>query len=203
MSGARARPGRLLSLTPFRPPLLHRSHSGRAHWRIERSRYATRSRGSRSCQSVPLRVRDDQRPSTVSPCLTLFAWFRQTPDYTTPSTTSSPFSRSTLGSRTPTCGLVRPNPDGARHPFRQNSRTDDPSPRFSVAGVTAVEAMGGPTVPWVPGRTDYDDEAAATDHRGDVGARLPDAALGADHIRQVFGRSVSITRYPAPNEDSR
>ncbi|KAL7411960.1 heme peroxidase [Mrakia frigida] len=59
---------------------------------------------------------------------------------------------------------------------------------WTLAGVTAVEAMGGPVTPWVPGRTDYDDEHAATEHRGDVGARLPDAAQGADHIRQVFGR---------------
>lgn len=28
--------------------------------------------------------------------------------------------------------------------------------------------MGGPTIPWQPGRTDYDDAAAAEVHRGQV-----------------------------------
>jgi cytochrome c peroxidase len=58
----------------------------------------------------------------------------------------------------------------------------------ALAGITAIEAAGGPTVPWQPGRTDYEHEAAASDHRGSVGDRLPDGAKGAQHIREVFGR---------------
>lgn len=54
--------------------------------------------------------------------------------------------------------------------------------------MTSIRALGGPEVPWTPGRTDYSDEQAAATHRGDVGSRLPDGAKGADHIREVFGR---------------
>ncbi|WVF72724.1 hypothetical protein IAT40_007542 [Kwoniella sp. CBS 6097] len=59
---------------------------------------------------------------------------------------------------------------------------------WTLAGITAIEAMGGPKIPWEPGRTDYESEQAASEHRGNVGDRLPDGALGADHIREVFGR---------------
>lgn len=59
---------------------------------------------------------------------------------------------------------------------------------WTLAGVTAIEAMHGPKVPWRPGRTDYTDESHADDHRGNVGDRLPDGALGASHLREVFGR---------------
>ena len=41
----------------------------------------------------------------------------------------------------------------------------------ALAGIAAIEAMGGPTVPWQPGRTDYDSAAAAEAHRGVVGDR--------------------------------
>ncbi|ORY35461.1 heme peroxidase [Naematelia encephala] len=59
---------------------------------------------------------------------------------------------------------------------------------WTLAGVAAIEAMGGPTVPWQPGRTDYDSGEAASEHRGELADRLPDGAKGADHIRDVFGR---------------
>jgi len=59
---------------------------------------------------------------------------------------------------------------------------------WTLAGVTAIEAMKGPKVPWRPGRSDYEDESHAEDHRGNIGDRLPDGALGADHLRHVFGR---------------
>lgn len=58
---------------------------------------------------------------------------------------------------------------------------------WTLAGVAAVEAMGGPVVPWRPGRTDYPDEKQAAT-RGDIENRLPDAAQGAEHIRDVFYR---------------
>ncbi|KAK8169347.1 cytochrome c peroxidase-like protein [Phyllosticta citrichinensis] len=54
---------------------------------------------------------------------------------------------------------------------------------WTLAGVVAVEQMGGPTVPWQPGRTDYVDDSKLPP-RG----RLPDGALGADHVRAIFYR---------------
>ncbi|KAK1927065.1 heme peroxidase [Papiliotrema laurentii] len=59
---------------------------------------------------------------------------------------------------------------------------------WTLAGVTAIQAMGGPEIPWQPGRSDYESKEAATSHRGNVGDRLPDGAKDADHLRQVFGR---------------
>jgi catalase (peroxidase I) len=41
----------------------------------------------------------------------------------------------------------------------------------ALAGVTAIETMGGPRIPWQPGRTDYTGGAAAEEHRGQVGDR--------------------------------
>ena len=49
--------------------------------------------------------------------------------------------------------------------------------------MTAIEAMGGPVIPFKPGRTDFADDSKCPP-RG----RLPDAAQAADHIRAVFGR---------------
>lgn len=54
---------------------------------------------------------------------------------------------------------------------------------WTLAGVTAIEAMGGPSIPWLPGRTDFVDDSKLPP-RG----RLPDAAQGADHVRHVFYR---------------
>lgn len=41
--------------------------------------------------------------------------------------------------------------------------------------------MGGPDIAWKPGRTDFVDDSKVPPH-----GRLPDGALAADHIRQVF-----------------
>ncbi|KAL1297309.1 hypothetical protein AAFC00_004860 [Neodothiora populina] len=54
---------------------------------------------------------------------------------------------------------------------------------WTLAGVVAVKEMGGPEIPWKPGRTDYVDDSKLPP-RG----RLPDAAQGADHIRWIFYR---------------
>ncbi|KAG6359624.1 hypothetical protein INS49_013146 [Diaporthe citri] len=54
---------------------------------------------------------------------------------------------------------------------------------WTLAGVTAIKAMGGPDIPWYPGRTDYVDDSKLPP-RG----RLPDGALGSDHIRAIFYR---------------
>jgi len=37
--------------------------------------------------------------------------------------------------------------------------------------------MGGPKIPWQPGRTDYSTAEAATEHRGTVGDRLASLVL--------------------------
>jgi len=56
---------------------------------------------------------------------------------------------------------------------------------WTLAGVVAVQQMGGPEIPWRPGRSDY---VASESSKVPANGRLPDAAQGADHIRAVFGR---------------
>lgn len=57
---------------------------------------------------------------------------------------------------------------------------------FTLAGVVAVQEMGGPAIPWRPGRADID--------LHDIGAhvrpegRLPDGAKGKPHLRDIFYR---------------
>ncbi|CAG8553274.1 9477_t:CDS:2 [Paraglomus occultum] len=53
---------------------------------------------------------------------------------------------------------------------------------WSLAGVVAIQEMGGPTIPWIPGRRDAEAIAATPD------GRLPDASLGANHLRDIFYR---------------
>lgn len=54
---------------------------------------------------------------------------------------------------------------------------------WTLAGVEAIACMGGPTIPWQSGRTDYVDDSKLPP-RG----RLPDGAQGADHLRWIFNR---------------
>jgi len=54
---------------------------------------------------------------------------------------------------------------------------------WALAACEAIEAMGGPHIPFRPGRVD----ASSGDESAPDG-RLPDAALGAEHIREVFYR---------------
>ncbi|KAJ2780692.1 heme peroxidase [Coemansia javaensis] len=54
---------------------------------------------------------------------------------------------------------------------------------YTLAGVVAVQELGGPTIRWRPGRTDG---KVATDCTPD--GRLPDAAQGASHVRDIFYR---------------
>ncbi|KXL45951.1 hypothetical protein M433DRAFT_134374 [Acidomyces richmondensis BFW] len=54
---------------------------------------------------------------------------------------------------------------------------------WTLAGVEAIKQMGGPEIPWSPGRTDIVDDSKLPP-RG----RLPDAAQGADHLRLIFYR---------------
>jgi len=54
---------------------------------------------------------------------------------------------------------------------------------YTLAGVVAIESMGGPKVPWRAGRTDAKDGSACPPD-----GRLPDAEKDQSHVRQVFGR---------------
>eukprot|EP00056_Hartaetosiga_gracilis_P018782 m.11863 g.11863 ORF g.11863 m.11863 type:complete len:322 (+) comp7062_c0_seq1:145-1110(+) len=54
---------------------------------------------------------------------------------------------------------------------------------YTFAGVVAVEYMGCPTVSWKAGRTDAADGSTCPPN-----GRLPDAAQGAAHLRDVFYR---------------
>lgn len=54
---------------------------------------------------------------------------------------------------------------------------------WTLAGAEAVQAMGGPRIPWRGGRSDF-----ADDSRVPPRGRLPDGAQGADHLRHVFYR---------------
>ncbi|KAJ8108748.1 hypothetical protein ONZ43_g6331 [Nemania bipapillata] len=51
-----------------------------------------------------------------------------------------------------------------------------------LAGVCAIQEMQGPTIPYRPGRTDKDAAACTPD------GRLPDAAQGTKHLRDIFYR---------------
>ena len=53
---------------------------------------------------------------------------------------------------------------------------------WTLAGVTAIQEMQGPTIPWRPGRTDRDISACTPD------GRLPDGAKEQSHLRAIFGR---------------
>ncbi|KAJ1772076.1 heme peroxidase [Coemansia sp. RSA 1813] len=54
---------------------------------------------------------------------------------------------------------------------------------YTLAGVVAVQELGGPTVRWRPGRNDNKTESECTPD-----GRLPDAAQGSDHVRNIFYR---------------
>lgn len=51
------------------------------------------------------------------------------------------------------------------------------------AGVVAIQEMGGPVIPWRPGRTDAPSEASCPPD-----GRLPDAGKKAPHLRDIFYR---------------
>ncbi|KAH8814736.1 heme peroxidase [Flagelloscypha sp. PMI_526] len=53
---------------------------------------------------------------------------------------------------------------------------------WTLGGVAAIQEMGGPVIPWRPGRIDGFDKDATPD------GRLPDASQGSDHLRNIFYR---------------
>jgi cytochrome c peroxidase len=54
---------------------------------------------------------------------------------------------------------------------------------WTLAGVVAINELGGPIVPWKSGRVDATDEGLVPPN-----GRLPNAELGEQHIRDVFYR---------------
>jgi len=54
---------------------------------------------------------------------------------------------------------------------------------FTFVGVVAIEAMGGPQIPWRPGRSDDADGKSSPPD-----GRLPDASQKEDHLRFIFYR---------------
>ncbi|OQE46655.1 hypothetical protein PENCOP_c001G04229 [Penicillium coprophilum] len=53
---------------------------------------------------------------------------------------------------------------------------------WTLAGACAIQELGGPSIPWRPGREDRDVAACTPD------GRLPDATKDQRHIRDVFSR---------------
>ncbi|KAE8373641.1 heme peroxidase [Aspergillus bertholletiae] len=53
---------------------------------------------------------------------------------------------------------------------------------WTLAGSCAVQELGGPAIPWRPGREDKDVSACTPD------GRLPDAAKDHQHVRDIFYR---------------
>eukprot|EP01119_Soliformovum_irregulare_P001650 TRINITY_DN11381_c0_g1_i1.p1 TRINITY_DN11381_c0_g1~~TRINITY_DN11381_c0_g1_i1.p1 ORF type:complete len:371 (+),score=106.86 TRINITY_DN11381_c0_g1_i1:112-1113(+) len=68
-------------------------------------------------------------------------------------------------------------------PVKRNHPQISYADLWTLASVIAIKEMGGPAIPWRPGRTDFTDDTNLPP-RG----RLPNAALGGDHIRDVFYR---------------
>lgn len=54
---------------------------------------------------------------------------------------------------------------------------------WTLAGIVAIQEMGGPKIPWKGGRTDYVDDSKLPPH-----GRLPDATQASDHLRMIFYR---------------
>lgn len=55
---------------------------------------------------------------------------------------------------------------------------------WTLGGAVAIEEMGGPTIPWRPGRSDKEEAKLVALPDG----RLPDGDKGADHVRDIFYR---------------
>ena len=53
---------------------------------------------------------------------------------------------------------------------------------WTLGGVVAIQQMGGPRIPWRPGRSDRDSSACTPD------GRLPDASKDHKHVRDIFYR---------------
>lgn len=70
---------------------------------------------------------------------------------------------------------------------------------WTLAGVVAIQEIGGPKIKWRPGRQDGVGAEACTPD-----GRLPDGDKDQDHIRKIFYRmgfndQVRSDRYPLPS----
>lgn len=54
---------------------------------------------------------------------------------------------------------------------------------WTLAGAVAIEELGGPVIPWRPGRTDAENGTACPPD-----GRLPDASKNSTHLRHIFYR---------------
>lgn len=79
---------------------------------------------------------------------------------------------------------------GVLAPIKENHPGASWADLIVLAGVVAISAMGGPDCGFTPGRTDAPapNTPAKKDKRFTPDDRLPDAALGAQHLRDVFYR---------------
>jgi catalase (peroxidase I) len=68
-------------------------------------------------------------------------------------------------------------------PIKQSNPSVSYADLYTVAGATAVEAMGGPYIPWRAGRTDDTDGGKSPNH-----GRMPDAKKDAAEVQRVFDR---------------
>ncbi|KAJ9059031.1 hypothetical protein DSO57_1006508 [Entomophthora muscae] len=59
---------------------------------------------------------------------------------------------------------------------------------YTLAGAVAVEKLGGPVIPWKPGRTDIKDKNLCPAH-----GRLPDASQGSQHVKEVFCEAMRFS----------
>jgi len=71
-------------------------------------------------------------------------------------------------------------------PIKQKNPWISYADLWTIAGCVAVEEMGGPKIPWKAGRSDKPATVKATEIPPN--GRLPDAAKGAPHVRDVFYR---------------
>lgn len=67
-------------------------------------------------------------------------------------------------------------------PFKKEFPWISYSDLWTLGGVAAVQEMGGPPIPWRPGREDHEEKQSPPD------GRLPDGAKDATHLRHVFHR---------------
>ncbi|CAO1639025.1 unnamed protein product [Sympodiomycopsis kandeliae] len=74
----------------------------------------------------------------------------------------------------------------AARDFMEEIKEDFPwitySDLWTLGGVAAVQELGGPKIPWRPGRSDREAEHCTPD------GRLPDGDKEQDHLRQIFYR---------------
>ena len=72
---------------------------------------------------------------------------------------------------------------GLLEPIKRKYPTISYADLYTLAAVVAIEEMGGPAIKWRSGRSDKPDGSHCTPD-----GRLPDAAQGQDHLRDIFYR---------------